>query len=100
MTFLDTITIPSPPDSNLGFYENTNPECILSSPTDAQLATIPYGVYDNLSWDSEEPSEQLADAVSWGTKTLPGAGPFFFANHSDGNPTIGYMGDAVELPDV
>ena len=100
MTFIDTITIPSPPSANLGFYENTHPECILSSPSAAQLAEIPYGVYDSLSWNSETPAEQLEEATTWGTKTLPGAGPFYFANHADGNPTIGYIGDVVDLSDV
>ena len=32
MNIVQTINIPTPPSSDLGFYERTNPECVLTSP--------------------------------------------------------------------
>lgn len=97
MNIVQTINIPSPPSSDLGFYERTNPECVLTSTEDAREAEVFLGSYDGLTWNSANAPEELYQAESWGTKTLPGAGPFYFANHEDGEPTIGHI-DNSEPP--
>ena len=72
-------------------YEDTTPNVTLSSISSAKTTEIPLGVYSDLTWNSKEPAEEIAGSESFGTKTLPGAGPFYFANHEDGNPTIGHL---------
>lgn len=91
MNFEATLILPSTPDTNTSFYERTTPDLILSSLTEAKKATVPYGVYDNLTWASESVPAVLDEATEWGTKTLPGAGPFYYANHEDGTATIGLI---------
>lgn len=91
MTIEQTIVLPTTPNTNTSVYERTTPDLVLSSPTEAKKATVPYGVYDNLSWQNDSVPAVLSEATTWGTKTLPGAGAFFFANHEDGTPTIGLL---------
>lgn len=91
MNIVDVLTIPTPPSSNLGFYENTYPECILASPDAARQADIPLGNYSNLSWVSKAAPEELEDAITWGSKTLPGAGGFYYKNPEDNNPIMGHL---------
>ena len=91
MDIVQTISIPIPPSTNLGFYEHTIPTCILSDPSNARAAEITLGSYSSLTWEAQLAAIELANAVSWGTKTLPGAGAFYFANHEDGNPTMGHL---------
>lgn len=53
-------------------------------------AAVILGSYDNLTWS--DISGMSDDTITdWGTKTLPGAGAFYFANHEDGNPTMGHL---------
>jgi hypothetical protein len=75
-------------------YEDTTPNVTLSSTSSAKTTEIPLGVYSDLTWNSKEPAEEIADSESFGTKTLPGAGAFYFANHEDGNPTMGHLESA------
>ena len=91
MTIEATLTLPTTPNENTSFYERTTPDLILSSPTEAKKATVPYGVYDSITWSAESVPAVLDEATTWGTKTLPGAGPFYFANHEDGTPTLGLI---------
>lgn len=91
MTIERIINIPPPPGDNLGFYEMTTPHCILSSTADTQESIIPLGVYSDLIWETGIPSSDIDNATTWGTKTLPGAGPFYFANHEDGVPDLGHL---------
>ena len=91
MTIETTLTLPTTPNENTSFYERTTPDLVLSSPTEAKKATVPYGVYDDLTWSADSVPAVLSEATKWGTKTLPGAGAFFFANHEDGTPTIGLI---------
>lgn len=91
MNIVQTIQIPTPPEDNLGFYEKTNPTCVLTSPEATQEAAVPLGNYDNLTWAPGTTPTELEEATTWGSKTLPGAGPFYFANHEDGDPTIGHI---------
>jgi len=86
-----TLILPSTPNENTSFYERTTPDLILSSTTEAKKATVPYGVYDNITWASESVPAVLDEATKWGTKTLPGSGPFYYANHEDGTPTLGLI---------
>ena len=72
-------------------YEDTTPNVTLSSTSSARTTEIPLGVYSDLTWNSEEPAEEIAGSGSFGTKTLPGAGAFYFANHEDGYPTMGHI---------
>lgn len=85
------LTLPETPNENTSFYERTTPDCVLSSPTEAKKATVPYGNYSDLTWTSESVPAVLDEATTWGTKTFPGAGPFYFANHEDGVPTLGLI---------
>lgn len=91
MTIEQTLILPDSPNENTSFYERTVPDLVLSSPTEAKKATVPYGVYDSLSWQNDSVPAVLNEATTWGTKTLPGAGPFYYANHEDGTPTIGLI---------
>lgn len=56
-------------------------------------AEVPLGVYENLLWNPTDPLSE-SSVTTWGTKTLPGAGAFYFANHEDGNPTMGHLDPA------
>lgn len=92
------VNIPTPPSSDLGFYEHTLPECVLTSTEFSQSTIVPGGLYNSLSWAADAAPPELDSAASWGTKTLPGAGPFYFANDSEDNPTIGHL-NAVQHDD-
>lgn len=91
MNIVTELQVPAPPSDNLGFYEHTVPTCVLSNPDNAQSADIKLGLYSEVEWASDSADSKLSNASSWGTKTLPGAGTFYFANHEDGNPTIGHL---------
>ena len=75
-------------------YEDATPNVTLSSTSSAKTTEIPLGVYSDLTWNSEEPAEEIVGSESFGTKTLSGAGAFYFANHEDGNPTMGHLNPA------
>ena len=91
MNIVTELQVPAPPSDNLGFYEHTVPTCVLSNPDNAQSADIKLGLYSEVEWASDSADSKLSNASSWGTKTLPGAGTFYFANHEDGNPTMGHL---------
>lgn len=56
-------------------------------------AAVVLGSYDNLTWRAA--SGMSDDTITdWGTKTLPGAGAFYFANHEDDYPTMGHINPA------
>lgn len=91
MNIEQTLSIPTPPSVNLGFYEHTEPLCVLTNTENSREAEIPLGVYSNLNWEAENSPLVLEEATTWGSKTLPGGGAFYFANHDDGNPTLGHI---------
>lgn len=91
MEFIQTLNIPPPQIQNASFFEDVNSSCILTSTETSKQAVVYFGVYNRLAWETTDAPEELEDAVTWGTKTLPGAGPFYFANHEDGNPTLGHL---------
>lgn len=76
------------------FYEHTNSSLVVSNLTQAAIAEIVLGDYSDIIWSSDDPEIDLTDIESWGTKTLPGAGAFYFANYEDGYPTIGHLNPA------
>lgn len=87
-----TLQLPNIPLSQVAEYVNS----ILGAMTveTQRTAEVPYGVYDNLDWQNTDVPTQIEDATTFGLKTLPGAGPFYFANHEDGNPTMGHINPA------
>ena len=91
MNIVTELQVPAPPSDNLGFYEHTVPTCVLSNPDNAQSADIKLGLYSDVASASDSADAKLSNASSWGTKTLPGAGTFYFANHEDGDPTMGHL---------
>ena len=91
MNIVTELQVAAPPSDNLGFYEHTVPTCVLSNPDNAQSADIKLGLYSDVAWASDSADVKLSNASSWGTKTLPGAGTFYFANHEDGDPTMGHL---------
>ena len=88
------LTLPDSPHLRTSFYEKTEPVCIVSSPLNAKKTTVPYGNYNNLEWSSTFiPSVLTNQTTTWGTKTFPGAGPYYFANHEDGMAEFGKLPD-------
>ena len=73
------------------FYETTASILEISSLEDSEYAVVNFGFYDDLSWNSKQPPLSDTSIVSWGTKMLPGAGPFYFSNGEDGYPTLGHL---------
>ena len=57
---------------------------------EAQDAPTPLSHWDELEWGEIQHAAEN-DVVSFGTKMLPGAGPFYFANHADGKSEIGHI---------
>lgn len=91
MDFPTSIQIPPVPDNS--FFEDTDGSLHNEGTITGQLANVILGVYDNLTWS--DTSGISDDTITdWGTKTLPGAGAFYFANHEDGNPTMGHLNPA------
>lgn len=91
MDFPIAIQIPAVPNNS--FFEDTGSNLRNEGTITGQLAQVNLGVYDNLTWSD---TSGMADdtIIDWGTKTLPGAGAFYFANHEDGYPTIGHFNPA------
>ena len=88
MDFPTSIQVPSVPDNS--FFEDTDSTLHNEGITTGKLARVSLGVYNNLTWS--DTSGMSDDTITdWGTKTLPGAGAFYFANHGDGNPTMGHL---------
>lgn len=88
-----TLILPDTPNENTSFYERTTPDLVLSSPTEATKATVPYGVYNELNWENDSVPAGLSEATTWGTKTLPGSGPFYFANFKHEDGVVGLLSD-------
>lgn len=86
-----TIELPEVPDNS--FFEDTGGSLHNEGTIAGKLAPVSLGVYDNLIWsDTSGMSDNTI--TNWGTKTLPGAGAFYFANHEDGIPTMGHLDSA------
>ena len=88
MIIEQTIELPAVADNS--FFEDTRSYITNQGLEIGKEAEIALGSYADLNWSST-PGLSDEDVISWGTKTLPGAGPFYFANHEDGNPTIGHL---------
>jgi len=88
MDFPTSVQVPSVPDNS--FFEDTDSTLHNEGTLTGKLAQVNLGVYNNLAWS--DTSGMSDDTITdWGTKTLPGAGAFYFANHEDGNPTMGHL---------
>ena len=88
MIIEQTIELPAVADNS--FFEDVRSYINNEGIQLGKEAAITLGSYDNLTWSAT--SGMADDTITeWGTKTLPGAGPFYFANHEDGNPTIGHL---------
>lgn len=88
MDFITSIQVPPVTDNSL--FEDIEGDLFNEGLEAGKVAEVSQGQYDNLTWQNTE-GLQDETATEWGTKTLPGAGPFYFANHEDGNPTIGHL---------
>jgi hypothetical protein len=60
-------------------------------PPSAQGAQIQMGDYANPTWSAVPAFSADTSLQSFGVKTLPGAGSFFYANPADGNATIQHV---------
>lgn len=92
-----TLQLPNIPLSKVAEYVDS----VLGSmtPETQKIAEVPYGRYDSLDWQNADVPAQIEGAVNFGLKTLPGAGPFYFANHEDGIPTIGHLDTTEDVSD-
>lgn len=91
MNIEQSLTIPNKPDTaDSEVFQDVDSTLHVSSITEGKSAFVDYGQYSNLDWEQKNPPD-LGNPESWGTKTLPGAGAFYFANHEDGNPTMGHL---------
>lgn len=91
MIIENVLTIPEVADNS--FFEDTRSYLTNQGLEYGKEAEIVLGSYADLNWSSV-PGLSDTDITSWGTKTLPGAGAFYFANHEDGNPTMGHLNPA------
>lgn len=91
MIIEQTLDLPAIADNS--FFEDVRSYLNNEGLQEGKEAAIILGSYDNLTWS--DTSGMSDDTITdWGTKTLPGAGAFYFANHEDGNPTIGHLESA------
>ncbi len=86
-----TLLVPALDSQAASMYETRESELSVENMQELNRANIDLGIYDNLVWDSALAHSVLNDAVSWGTKTLPGAGPFYFANYSEADSVIDHL---------
>ena len=91
MDFEQTILVPQLDSATASLYELRTPIIQVENTQESKSTKIELGVYDNLVWDSSSAHEVLEDADSWGTKTLPGAGPFYFANFEGEEPILDHL---------
>lgn len=96
MIIENVLTIPEIADNS--FFEDTRSYITNQGLETGKESEITLGSYADLDW-STTPGLSDEDVTSWGTKTLPGAGPFYFANHEDGNPTIGHLDTTDDVGD-
>lgn len=89
MKFDFVIDIPKSITSNAKIVQYVDGVLAGISTNDSHSAETPLSDYTNLTWIDKEAEEN--DVVSFGTKMLPGAGPFYFANHEDGTSEIGHI---------
>ena len=83
-----TIDLPAVADNS--FFEDVRSYLNDEGLQVGKEAAVILGSYDNLTWGD---TSGMSDGtiIDWGTKTLPGAGAFYFANHEDGYPTMGHI---------
>lgn len=86
-----TLLVPALDSQTASMYETRASELSVENTQELNQAEIELGIYDNLVWDSASAHSVLDDAVSWGTKTLPGAGPFYFANYREADSVIDHL---------
>lgn len=96
---LETVTLPTISATNVGFCEFTEPTLLLSNSSEAKVAAVDYGQYANLTWSNSSVPSHVGTSVSWGSKTLPGAGPFYYTNQPSGSPTLGHLEQSNQQPD-
>lgn len=83
-------TVDLPAISDNSFFEDVRSYLNNEGLQAGKESAVILGSYNNLTWsDTSGMSDNTI--TDWGTKTLPGAGAFYFANHEDGNPTIGHL---------
>jgi hypothetical protein len=83
------IDIPALADPKL--YESRSAILFEALPELAKSAEIILGAYQGLIWATGTGAPIIEDATTWGTKMLPGAGPFYFANTEEGTPTLAHL---------
>lgn len=91
MIIEQTIDLPAVVDNS--FFENVRSYLNNKGIEIGKEAAVVLGSYDNLTW-SDTTGMSDDTITDWGTKTLPGAGAFYFANHEDSNPTMGHLDSA------
>jgi len=92
--FTQQVQLPDFVTDDVKFYEHTDSELVVSNLAQAAKSEIFLGDYSDITWLASDPEIDTAEVESWGTKTLPGAGAFYFANHEDGYPTIEHINPA------
>ena len=61
------------------------------NPPTAVATEVTLGQYSGLTWEASDAFSEATDIESFGVKTLPGAGSFFYANPADGNAIIQHV---------
>lgn len=91
MIIEQTLDLPAIADNS--FFEDVHSYLNNEGLQEGKESAVILGSYNNLTWsDTSGMSDNTI--TDWGTKTLPGAGAFYFANHEDGNPTMGHLNPA------
>lgn len=91
MIIEQTLDLPAIADNS--FFEDVHSYLNNEGLQEGKESAVILGSYNNLTWS--DTSGMSDDTITdWGTKTLPGAGAFYFANHEDGNPTMGHLNPA------
>jgi hypothetical protein len=62
-------------------------------PPTAVETEVTLGQYSGLTWEASDAFSEATDIESFGVKTLPGAGSFYFANHEDGTSEIKHISE-------
>jgi len=83
------VDVPALADPKL--YESRDAILFEALPDLDKSAQIILGAYENLIWATGTGASIIEDATTWGTKMLPGAGPFYFANTEEGTPTLSHL---------
>lgn len=94
MDFEYVIDIPSDITTLNQIVESTNSLLVCYKNPDidkAKAAQIVLGKYSDLNWGDINSFTDRSDIVSFGTKMLPGAGGFYYANFEDGSHIIDHI---------